>query len=122
MALAFPLGQARPHLGGQFRQFPPLRPVAIATQRQRRTSCRLAIVPRRGCGFSGRAREARQLVEVTTAKHKGRFDNGWRLRFSGEEKGRIVLEGPRDDQSVAELCRRGGLAPHSTRLIREWVP
>ena len=35
-----------------------------------------------------------------------------RRRFSAEEKIRIVLEGLRGEQSVAELCRREGLAPN----------
>jgi transposase len=33
-------------------------------------------------------------------------------RFSAEEKVRIVLEGLRGEQSVAELCRRESLAPN----------
>src|SRR6266436_9718277 len=35
-----------------------------------------------------------------------------RRRFSVEEKVRIVLEGLRGEQSVAELCRKEGLAPN----------
>jgi len=35
-----------------------------------------------------------------------------RRRFAAEEKVRIVLEGLRGEQSVAELCRREGLAPN----------
>ena len=35
-----------------------------------------------------------------------------RRRFSAEEKVRIVLEGLREEESVAELCRREGLAPN----------
>src|SRR5215510_8428950 len=35
-----------------------------------------------------------------------------RRRFSAEEKVRIVLEGLRGEQSVAELCRRESLAPN----------
>ena len=34
-----------------------------------------------------------------------------RRRFSAEEKIRIVLEGLRGEQSIAELCRREGLDP-----------
>ena len=33
-----------------------------------------------------------------------------RRKFSSEEKIRIVLEGLRGEQSVAELCRREGIA------------
>ena len=35
-----------------------------------------------------------------------------RRRFSAEEKVRIVLEGLRGEESVAELCRPEGLAPN----------
>ena len=35
-----------------------------------------------------------------------------RRRFSAEEKVRIVIEGLRGEQSIAELCRREGLAPN----------
>jgi transposase len=35
-----------------------------------------------------------------------------RRRFSAEEKVRIVLDGLRGEQSIAELCRREGLAPN----------
>ena len=35
-----------------------------------------------------------------------------RRRFSAEEKVRIVLEGLRGEQSIAELCRCEGLAPN----------
>src|SRR5947199_8646634 len=35
-----------------------------------------------------------------------------RRRFSVEEKIRIVLEGLRGEESIAELCRREGLAPN----------
>jgi len=33
-----------------------------------------------------------------------------RRQFSAEEKIRIVLEGVRDEESIAELCRREGIA------------
>lgn len=33
-----------------------------------------------------------------------------RRRFSAEEKIRIVLEGLRGEQSIAEICRREGIA------------
>jgi transposase len=35
-----------------------------------------------------------------------------RRRFSAEEKIRIVLEGLRGEDSIAELCRREGIAPN----------
>ena len=40
-----------------------------------------------------------------------------RRRFSAEEKIRIVLEGLRGEESIAELCRREGLAP---KLYYRW--
>jgi len=40
-----------------------------------------------------------------------------RRRFSAEEKIRIVLEGLRGEESIAELCRREGLA---TNLYYRW--
>ena len=38
-----------------------------------------------------------------------------RRKFSPEEKIRIVLEGLRGEQSVAELCRREGIAAMEIR-------
>ena len=35
-----------------------------------------------------------------------------RRRFSAEEKIRIILEGLRGEESIADLCRREGLAPN----------
>lgn len=35
-----------------------------------------------------------------------------RRRFSAEEKIRIILDGLRAEESIAELCRREGLAPN----------
>ena len=35
-----------------------------------------------------------------------------RRRFSSEEKIRIVLEGLKGEESVAELCRREGISPN----------
>jgi transposase len=35
-----------------------------------------------------------------------------RLKFSAEEKIRIVLEGLRGEESIAELCRREGISPN----------
>ena len=41
-----------------------------------------------------------------------------RRRFSAEEKIRIILDGLRGEESIAELCRREGLAPN----LYLWVP
>jgi len=35
-----------------------------------------------------------------------------RRNFSSEEKIRIVLEGLKGEQSIAELCRREGISPN----------
>ena len=35
-----------------------------------------------------------------------------RKKYSAEEKIRIVLEGLRGEDSIAELCRREGIAPN----------
>ena len=35
-----------------------------------------------------------------------------RRKFSSEEKIRIVLEGLRGEESIAELCRREGMSPN----------
>ena len=40
-----------------------------------------------------------------------------RRRFSAEEKVRVVLEGPRGEESIAELCRREGIA---SNLYYRW--
>ena len=40
-----------------------------------------------------------------------------RRRFSAEEKIRVVLEGLRGEDSVAELCRREGIA---TSMVEAW--
>jgi transposase len=32
-----------------------------------------------------------------------------RRKFSSEEKIRIVLEGPRGEETIAELCRKNGI-------------
>jgi len=42
---------------------------------------------------------------------------GGRAGFSVEDKVRIALEGLRGEESVAELCRREGLAPN---LYHRW--
>jgi transposase len=34
-----------------------------------------------------------------------------RLKFSAEEKIRVILEGLRGDESISELCRHEGIAP-----------
>ena len=45
-----------------------------------------------------------------------------RRRFSAEEKIRIILEGLRGEESIAELCRREGLAPNLYyRLSKEFL-
>ena len=36
-----------------------------------------------------------------------------RRKYSSEEKIRIVLEGLRGEESIAELCRREGISPNA---------
>jgi transposase-like protein len=43
-----------------------------------------------------------------------------RRRFSAEEKIRIVLDGLRGEVSVAELCRREGIAANLLSLLKTW--
>ena len=43
-----------------------------------------------------------------------------RRHFSAEEKIRVVLEGLRGEESIAELCRREGIA--SSRLVKGDLP
>lgn len=41
-----------------------------------------------------------------------------RRQFSAEEKIRIVLEGLRGDDSIAELCRKEGIAQSLLSVVR----
>ncbi len=43
-------------------------------------------------------------------QHVKRIRRATRRQYSSEEKIRIVLEGLRGEQSIAELCRREGIA------------
>ena len=48
-----------------------------------------------------------------------------RRKFSSEEKIRIVLEGLRGEETIAELCRREGINPnlyYTTGLRNSWRP
>jgi transposase-like protein len=42
-----------------------------------------------------------------------------RRKFSPEEKLRIVLQGLRGEQSVAELCQKEGIAPDRGQIASE---
>jgi len=44
-----------------------------------------------------------------------------RRKFSPEEKIRIVLEGLRGEQSIADLCRREGIAPLYYRWSKDFL-
>ena len=48
----------------------------------------------------------KQPAEDAIQGHSARF----RRHFSAEEKIRVVLEGLRGEESIAELCRREGIA------------
>lgn len=51
------------------------------------------------------------MAKKTTAGSTVRnFRRNSRKRYSGEEKIRIVLEGLRGEETVAELCRREGIS------------
>ena len=41
-----------------------------------------------------------------------------RKRYSAEEKIRIVLDGLRGEETIAELCRREGMSPREYRASR----
>ena len=43
---------------------------------------------------------------------------GTRRQYSAEEKIRVVLEGLRGEESIAELCRRQGIARDVLRLVQ----
>ena len=49
---------------------------------------------------------------ASSEKVVGEIQRRTRRRFSAEEKIRIILEGLRGEESIAELCRREGLAPN----------
>ena len=59
------------------------------------------------------ARKKKQSSEAAVSEIRRRA----RRRFSAEEKIRIVLEGLRGELSVAELCRREGIA---SNLYYRW--
>lgn len=48
--------------------------------------------------------------ESSAEKHVQAIKRQTRRKFSAEEKIRIVLEGLRGEYSIAELCRREGIA------------
>ncbi len=53
------------------------------------------------------------MAETSSAEAKVReIRRKTRRRFSSEEKIRIVLEGLRGEESIAELCRREGISPN----------
>jgi transposase len=53
----------------------------------------------------------------TAEQHVKSIRRATRRRYSAEEKIRIVLEGLRGEESIAELCRREGIA---TSLYYSW--
>ena len=53
------------------------------------------------------------MVETSRSEAKVReIRRKTRRRFSSEEKIRVVLEGLRGEESIAELCRREGISPN----------
>ncbi len=55
--------------------------------------------------------------ETVKKRVKGIRRRTWR-KYSAEEKVRIVLEGLRGEHSIAELCRREGIAHRTTKVNR----
>ena len=53
---------------------------------------------------------ARKTKKTTAASTVRNIRRNSRKRYSGEEKIRIVLEGLRGEETVAELCRREGIS------------
>ena len=53
---------------------------------------------------------ARRTKKTTAANTVRNIRRSSRNRYSGEEKIRIVLEGLRGEETVAELCRREGIS------------
>ena len=53
---------------------------------------------------------ARKTKKTTAASTVRTIRRQSRKRYSGEEKIRIVLEGLRGEETVAELCRREGIS------------
>ena len=53
---------------------------------------------------------ARKTKKTTAASTVRNIRRQSRKRYSGEEKIRIVLEGLRGEETVAELCRREGIS------------
>lgn len=52
-------------------------------------------------------RSKKRLVEAVVKDIKRQT----RRKFNAEEKIRIVLEGLKGEESIAEICRREGIAP-----------
>ena len=57
-------------------------------------------------------RQHSNLAKDTAEKVVKDIRRATRRHFSAEEKIRIVLEGLRGEDSIAELCRREGIAPN----------
>ena len=53
---------------------------------------------------------AKKTKKTTAARTVRNIRRKSRKRYSGEEKIRIVLEGLRGEETVAELCRREGIS------------
>jgi transposase len=59
------------------------------------------------------ARKERSMNKPTDPESVVReIKRNTRRKFSSEEKIRIVLEGLRGEESIAELCRREGISPN----------
>ena len=59
----------------------------------------------------GKPEAAEERTEQTRSFVR-RVRSATRRKYTSEEKIRIVLEGLRGEESISDLCRRGGIQPH----------
>jgi transposase len=60
--------------------------------------------------LEGKTMRQKSKAEGSAERHVKEIKRQTRRKFSAEEKIRIVLEGLRGEYSIAELCRREGIA------------
>ncbi len=82
-----------------------------------RESLRLIVTPRRDT-MRQRNKQAPQSAEEIVRDIR----RATRRQFSAEEKIRIVLEGLRGEDSIAELCRKEGIAQKPLLPMVQGVP
>ena len=67
-------------------------------------------------------RQHSNLAKDTAEKVVKDIRRATRKQYSAEEKIRIVLEGLRGEDSIAELCRREGIAQNLVLPLVEGLP